>query len=240
MTREREKFAARSDNLRATAERAYGFVVMFFPVVTVLMGATIVSIMWIGGNDVFAGTMLSGDLLAFFTYASEILMSLMMVSMLMMILTRSIACARRIVEVLDEQPQITDGQADSALTVADGSIRFDHVYFKYHPESEAWNLEDVSVDIASGMTVGIIGGTGSAKSTFVQPDPPPVRGDGGQRERRRAQREGLHRPCPARRLRYGAAEEHALFRHDQRKPPLGRRKRHGRGAARGLPHRLRG
>ena len=111
--------------------------------------------------------MLSGDLLAFFTYASEILMSLMMVSMLMMILTRSIACARRIVEVLDEQPQITDGQADSALTVADGSIRFDHVYFKYHPESEAWNLEDVSVDIASGMTVGIIGGTGSAKSTFV-------------------------------------------------------------------------
>ena len=165
--REREKFAARSDNLRATAERAYGFVVMFFPVVTVLMGATIVSIMWIGGNDVFAGTMLSGDLLAFFTYASEILMSLMMVSMLMMILTRSIACARRIVEVLDEQPQITDGQADSALTVADGSIRFDHVYFKYHPESEAWNLEDVSVDIASGMTVGIIGGTGSAKSTFV-------------------------------------------------------------------------
>ena len=165
--REREKFAARSDNLRATAERAYGFVVMFFPVVTVLMGATIVSIMWIGGNDVFAGTMLSGDLLAFFTYASEILMSLMMVSMLMMILTRSIACARRIVEVLDAQPQITDGQADSALTVADGSIRFDHVYFKYHPESEAWNLEDVSVDIASGMTVGIIGGTGSAKSTFV-------------------------------------------------------------------------
>ena len=87
--------------------------------------------------------------------------------MIMIILTRSIACARRIVEVLDEQPQITDGQADSALTVADGSIRFDHVYFKYHPESEVWNLEDVSVDIASGMTVGIIGGTGSAKSTFV-------------------------------------------------------------------------
>ena len=83
------------------------------------------------------------------------------------VVSASIACARRIVEVLDEQPQITDGQADSALAVADGSIRFDHVYFKYHPESEAWNLEDVSVDIASGMTVGIIGGTGSAKSTFV-------------------------------------------------------------------------
>ena len=165
--REKEKFFQRSETLRQTAERAFGFVVTFIPMVNLIMGGTIVSIMWLGGHYVAGGQMLSGDLLAFFTYASEILMSLMMVSMLMMILTRSIACARRIVEVLDEQPQITDGQADSALTVADGSIRFDHVYFKYHPESEAWNLEDVSVDIASGMTVGIIGGTGSAKSTFV-------------------------------------------------------------------------
>ena len=165
--REKEKFFQRSETLRQTAERAFGFVVTFIPMVNLIMGGTIVSIMWLGGHYVAGGQMLSGDLLAFFTYASEILMALMMVAMVMMVLTRSIACARRIVEVLDEQPQITDGQADSALTVADGSIRFDHVYFKYHPESEAWNLEDVSVDIASGMTVGIIGGTGSAKSTFV-------------------------------------------------------------------------
>ena len=174
--REREKFAARSDNLRATAERAYGFVVMFFPVVTVLMGATIVSIMWIGGNDVFAGTMLSGDLLAFFTYASEILMALMMVAMVMMVLTRSIACGKRIVEVLEEQPEITDDDAvkeiaddgtKRELTLSDGSIRFDHVYFKYHPDSAEWNLTDIDFSIASGMTVGILGGTGSAKSTLV-------------------------------------------------------------------------
>ena len=221
--REREKFAARSDNLRATAERAYGFVVMFFPVVTVLMGATIVSIMWIGGNDVFAGTMLSGDLLAFFTYASEILMSLMMVSMLMMILTRSIACARRIVEVLDEQPQITDGPADSALAVADGSIRFDHVYFKYHPESEAWNLEDVSVDIASGMTVGIIGGTGSAKSTFVSLIPRLY--DATERPRAASAARDVNATTTVQALRdgvrHGAAKEHALFRHDQAKTSAG-------------------
>ena len=174
--REREKFAARSDNLRATAERAYGFVVMFFPVVTVLMGATIVSIMWIGGNDVFAGTMLSGDLLAFFTYASEILMALMMVAMVMMVLTRSIACGKRIVEVLEEQPEITDDDAVKEITgdgtkrelaLSDGSIRFDHVYFKYHPDSAEWNLTDIDFSIASGMTVGILGGTGSAKSTLV-------------------------------------------------------------------------
>jgi len=90
-----------------------------------------------------------------------------MVSMVLMMLTRSIACAKRIIEVLDERPEITDAQADPALVVTDGSIRFDHVYFKYHSTAEAWNLDDVSLDIRSGMTVGILGGTGSAKTTLV-------------------------------------------------------------------------
>ena len=105
--------------------------------------------------------------MAFFTYSSEILMSLMMVSMVLMFLTRAIACGRRIVEVLDEQPQITDAQADAALTVDNGDIRFDHVYFKYHPTAESWNLTDIDLHIESGMTVGILGGTGSAKTTLV-------------------------------------------------------------------------
>ena len=165
--REREKFADRSEHLRDTALRAFGFVVIFTPLITLIMGGTIVAINWIGGHYVFNGLMQSGDLIAFFTYASEILMSLMMVSMVMMILTRSIACAKRIIEVLDEKPEITDGAADSALTVENGSIRFDHVYFKYHPTAEAWNLDDVSLEIPSGATVGILGGTGSAKTTLV-------------------------------------------------------------------------
>ena len=165
--REQEKFAQRSDTLRDTAERAYSFVVLFVPLVTLIMGGTIMAIMWLGGRYVVGGTMLSGDLIAFFTYASEILMSLMMVAMVMMVLTRSIACGKRIVEVLEEQPEITDSAADPALTVENGEVDFDHVYFKYHKDSGAWNLEDVCLHIESGMTVGILGGTGSAKSTLV-------------------------------------------------------------------------
>ena len=164
---EEQKFRTRSDKLRDTAERAFGFVVMFMPLMILIMGGTIVSLMWLGGHQVAAGTLLSGDLLAFFTYASEILMSLMMVSMVLMILTRAIACGKRVVEVLDEQPQITDAQADPALTVENGDIRFDHVYFKYHTTAEDWNLTDIDLHIESGMTVGILGGTGSAKSTLV-------------------------------------------------------------------------
>ena len=165
--REQEKFTQRSETLRQPAERAFSFVVLFVPLVTLIMGGTIMSIMWLGGHYVAGGTMLSGDLIAFFTYASEILMSLMMVAMVMMVLTRSIACGKRIVEVLEEQPEITDSAADPALTVENGEVDFDHVYFKYHKDSDAWNLEDICLHIDSGMTVGILGGTGSAKSTLV-------------------------------------------------------------------------
>ena len=106
---------------------------MFMPIMILLMGGTIVSVMWLGGHDVAEGTLLSGDLMAFFTYSSEIPMSLMMVSMVLMILTRAIACGKRIKEVLEEQPEITDDRADSSLTVENGDIRFEHVFFKYHP-----------------------------------------------------------------------------------------------------------
>ena len=164
---EKEKFRQRNDKLRDTAERAFGFVVMFMPVMILLMGGTIVAVMWLGGHDVAAGTLLAGDLMAFFTYSSEILMSLMMVSMVLMLLTRAIACAKRIKEVLQEQPEITDGQADADLTVENGDIRFAHVIIKNPPAAESWNLTDIDLHIESGMTVGILGGTGSAKSTLV-------------------------------------------------------------------------
>ena len=164
---EKAKFAARSQHLRQTAERAFGFVVTFMPIMMLLMGGTITAVMWIGGHYVYEGTMLSGDLIAFFTYVSEILMSLMMVSMVLMILTRAVACGKRIVEVLDEQSDITDDTADPALQVADGSIRFENVFFRYNKTTDAWNLENINLTIESGMTVGILGGTGSAKTTLV-------------------------------------------------------------------------
>ena len=88
---EKEKFTQRSEKLRSMAERAFGVVVLFMPVMMVLMGGTITAVMWIGGHYVWEGTLLSGDLIAFFTYLSEILMSLMMVSVVLMMLTRAIA-----------------------------------------------------------------------------------------------------------------------------------------------------
>ena len=164
---EEQKFRTRSDKLRDTAERAFGFVVMFMPLMILIMGGTIVSLMWLGGHQVAAGTLLSGDLLAFFTYASEILMSLMMVSMVLMILTRAIACGKRIVEVLDEHTDLPPAK-QPVQQVADGSIQFDHVTFKYKHGSGQPVLNDISFTIQPGETLGIIGGTGSAKSSLVQ------------------------------------------------------------------------
>ena len=90
-----------------------------------------------------------------------------MVSMVFMMLTRSVACARRIVEVLDEQPAITDEKAAEGAVVENGDIGFDHVSFKYNEESPEWILQDVNVHIRSGQTVGILGGTGSGKTSLV-------------------------------------------------------------------------
>lgn len=165
--REKEKFSQRNSRLKAASEKAFGFVVLNMPLMMLVIFGTIIAVMWIGGHQVYAGIMGSGELISFFTYVTEILISLLMVSMVMMMLTRSIACGRRIVEVLDEKPEITDEQANPALVVADGSVTFDHVYFKYNKKTDAWNLEDINLSIRSGMTVGVIGGTGSAKTTLV-------------------------------------------------------------------------
>ena len=165
---EEEKFRKRNDALRSTSERAFGFVVMNMPIMMLITYGTIIAVMWYGAPLVQAGELEVGLLSTFFTYITQVLMSLMMVSMIMMMLTRAIACAKRVIEVLDEIPDIADGAAASGPTVADGSVVFDHVSFKYNAGSEKWNLRDIDLHIKSGMTVGVIGGTGSAKSTLVQ------------------------------------------------------------------------
>ena len=173
---EREKFAERNQDLKGTSMRAFGAVVVNMPIMMLIVYGTIIAVMWFGGKMVYAGTLEPGKLITFFTYITQIMMSLMMVSMVFMMLTRSVACARRIVEVLEEQPAITDGQAKSDIdeagtetpaAVRDGSIDFDHVFFKYNGESPEWILQDVNVHIRSGQTVGILGGTGSGKTSLV-------------------------------------------------------------------------
>ena len=165
---EEEKFRARNDGLRQISEKAFGFVVINMPLMMLITYGTIIAVMWYGAPLVQAGELDVALLSTFFTYITQILMSLMMVSMIMMMLTRSVACGKRIIEVLEEQPDITDQAADQALRVRDGSVDFDHVFFKYSEGSASWNLQDIDLHIRSGMTVGIIGGTGSAKSTLVQ------------------------------------------------------------------------
>ena len=165
---EEEKFQKRNNALRDISEKAFGFVVMNMPIMMLITYGTIIAVMWYGAPLVQSGELEVGLLSTFFTYITQVLMSLMMVSMIMMMLTRAIACGKRVVEVLDEVPDIADENSTSALAVADGSVDFDHVYFKYSPDAEKWNLRDIDLHIPSGATVGVIGATGSAKSTLVQ------------------------------------------------------------------------
>ena len=173
---EREKFAKRNDDLRATSQKAFGMVVINMPVMMLIVYGTIIAVMWFGGHMVYEGTLEAGKLLTYFTYITQIMISLMMVSMMFMMMTRSVACARRIVEVLQEVPAITNeaavteqdenGKAVPA-TVHDGSIDFDHVDFSYKHGSGKNALSDIDLHIRSGETIGVIGGTGSGKSSLV-------------------------------------------------------------------------
>ena len=173
---EGEKFAKRNQELKGTSEKAFGAVVINMPIMMLIVYGTIIAVMWFGGKRVYGGTLEAGKLITFFTYITQIMMSLMMVSMIFMMLTRSVACAKRIVEVMDETPAITDDEAETVTgadghetpaAVEDGSIDFDHVFFKYAPEGPEWILNDITLHIRSGQTVGILGGTGSAKTTLV-------------------------------------------------------------------------
>ena len=164
---EREKFARRNLDLKRTSERAFGMVVINMPIMMLIIYGTIIAVMWFGGQMVFAGTLDTGKLMTYFTYITQIMVSLMMVSMVFMMLTRSVACARRIAEVLEERPSIGNEKAQEGARVQDGTIEFRHVSFKYDPESPEWILRDVDLQIPSGATVGILGGTGSGKSTLV-------------------------------------------------------------------------
>lgn len=166
-THEEEKFETVNENLRSASESAFRTSVWNMPLFQLVMYTTIICIIWFGGTMIFAGEMKVGELTGFLSYVLQILNSLMMLSNVFLMLTRSLASCERILEVLDEQPDIYDQQGANA-DVRDGSIVFDHVYFKYNQDAQEYVLSDISLNIAKGSTVGILGGTGSAKTTLVQ------------------------------------------------------------------------
>ena len=165
---EGEKFVASADDVRAAQVKAEKIVILGHPLMQLTMYVCIVCVIYFGSNMVIGGSMLIGQLSSFITYITQILMSLMMLSMIFVMTTISMASMHRIVEIFDEMPDIADDDADPALVPADGSIMFDNVSFSYSGDKNNLNLTNISLDIKSGETIGVIGGTGSAKSTLVQ------------------------------------------------------------------------
>ncbi len=165
---EQRKFDTANGELKASGLGAMRVMVTMMPLMMLIMNLTSVVVVWLGGNRVIAGTMLVGDLSAFITYITQILMSLLMVSMLFMISSRSMASARRITEVLDEKIDLTDeGCAQPDRRVEQGRVEFRNVSFRYYKNSEEKVLDGINLTIQPGQTVGIIGSTGSGKSTLV-------------------------------------------------------------------------
>ena len=165
--KEREKFAKGNEDLVRASEGAFGIVVLNMPVMQVVVFASIIGILWFGGNMVYAGALTVGKLTSFMTYSFQILMSLMMISMVLMMLSRSVASAVRIIEVLEEEPDIND-PVNPVMEVKSGDIEFRNVNFRYEDDSDENNLENINITIKAGETVGIIGSTGSGKTSLVQ------------------------------------------------------------------------
>ena len=165
---EKEKFEVTNDDLKRASIMAETILVWNGPLMTLAMYACIVAIVWFGGKLIAFGSMETGQLMSFISYVTQILMSLMMITNTFVMIVMSKASANRICEVLQEMPDISDAQADPALAVPDGSIEMRHVFFRYNQEAEKPVLSDISLSIRSGETIGVIGGTGSAKSTLVQ------------------------------------------------------------------------
>lgn len=165
--KEKEKFKASNDNLLQASEGAFSIVVLNMPIMQVVVFASVIGILWFGGNMVYAGTLTVGKLTSFMTYSFQILMSLMMLSMVLMMMSRAVASAQRIIEVLEEKPDIKD-PVNPITEVKDGEIEFRNVNFRYEDDSDENNLEAINIKIKAGETVGIIGSTGSGKSSLVQ------------------------------------------------------------------------
>lgn len=163
---EREKFQKASGNIYKMLLKAERLLALASPI---MMGASytcILLISWLGAKLIVTDQFTTGELMSMLAYCMTILMNLMMFSMVFVMITMSIANAERVAEVLNEEPTITNPE-NPVMMVKDGSIIFDHVNFAYNKNADENVLSDINLDIKSGETIGIIGGTGSAKSTLV-------------------------------------------------------------------------
>lgn len=178
---EEERFRDANRALKDAGMSAFKVVIFNMPVMTVAMNITTLAVVWFGGKQVIAGDMLVGDLTAFTTYIVQILMSLMMLAMILLQSSRAFACAKRIREVLDTEVDLSDdAAAKKDKEVRDGSIEFKNVTFRYYKDKKETVLEDINFSVKPGQTVGIIGSTGSGKSSLVQLIPRLYDVDSGQ------------------------------------------------------------
>ncbi len=164
------KFGKANSELKNTGMSAMKIMILLSPVMTLFMNITVMAVIWFGGNMVLSETspMPIEELSAFITYCTQILTSLMMITMMIMMFSRAMASAKRIREVLDETPDINDdGAAKKDLTVTEGEVEFKNVSFRYYKTSEEKVLDSINLKIKAGSTVGIIGSTGSGKTTLV-------------------------------------------------------------------------
>lgn len=163
---EDQNFDECADAVRQTQIRAERMVILNMPIMQMMVYLCIILVLWLGGNMIVVGQMGTGELVSFISYVNQILMSLMMIAFSFTMLVISKASVSRIVEVLNDTPDIPDHK-DSDIAVADGSIAFEDVSFSYQGDLSRCTLEHINLQIKSGETIGIIGGTGSAKSTLV-------------------------------------------------------------------------
>ena len=163
---ETTKFQKACNKVYEMFVRAEKLVVMNMPVMQFTVYACILGISWLGAKMIVGGSLTTGELMSLLTYCMNILMSLMMLSMVFVMVTMSAASAERVSEVINEKADLADPQ-NPVMEVADGSIVFDHVDFSYKKDSKEPVLKDINLSIHAGETIGIIGGTGSAKSSLV-------------------------------------------------------------------------
>lgn len=164
---EKVKFAQVNQELKSISEKSFRTAVLNMPAMQLVMYTTIICILWFGGKLIFAGEMQVGELTGFLSYVLQILNSLIMISNVFLMLTRAMASGKRILDVLDEEIDLKE-DPEATGEIKAGEIEFRNVSFKYKKEGKKYVLSNVSFHIEPGQTVGIIGGTGSAKSTLVQ------------------------------------------------------------------------